>query len=179
MAKTGEKLINKTTGEEITWIETSSMTKGQHLKLKLEVAPKGHAPVAHIHPNQDEDFEIIKGKLKLWIKGKTQFLEAGQSIAVKKGVPHNWWNESDSVPIDMNLTFTPALKMETFFEQYFGLSNDLERNPSFIQMMAMSPEYDIYKASPPVILQKILATILGPIAMLMGYKKFYEKYSQP
>jgi quercetin dioxygenase-like cupin family protein len=157
MASPGQILINKITGEEITWIETSEITNGEYLKLRLKVAPNGHAPVAHVHPNQDERFEIKSGTLKIWIDGKTQFLEGGKSITVKKGIPHNWWNESDSEFIDMVLIFSPALKTEIFFEQFFGLANDgktkPDGQPTFMQIMAMTKEYEIYVASPPVFLQ--------------------------
>lgn len=181
MAKAGQKLINNVTGEKITWLETSAMTGGEYLKLRLKVAPRGHAPVAHVHPNQSEKFEINSGRLKIWIDGKTQLLKPGQTITVEKGLPHNWCNESDIDSIDMILTFMPGLKTEIFFEQFFGLANDgktkPDGQPTFMQVVAMAKEYEIYVASPPVILQKILGSILGPVARLMGKKKFYSEYS--
>ena len=178
MAKKGQQITNKLTGEEITWIETSSMTSGEYLKFKLNVAPKGYSPVKHIHPKQDEKFEIKNGRLRLSINGKDQFLTGGQSFTVKRETAHNWWNDSDDIPVEMIITLKPALKSETFFEQLFGLANDEktdpEGKPNFMQIMVMSPEYDIYAASPPIFIQKIISSILGPIARKLGYKKSYK-----
>jgi hypothetical protein len=45
-----------------------------------------------------------------------------------KGVPHQWWNESDEAT-EMTVIFEPALNTETFLEQFFGLANNNRTKP--------------------------------------------------
>lgn len=81
----------------------------------------------------------------------------------------------------MKVIFEPALNTETFLEQFFGLGKDNKTKPDgtppFLQIMAMANKYEIYISGPPLAIQKIMSTILGGIARLIGYKSHYEKYS--
>ena len=179
--KKGKTISNKITGEKITWIETSADTNGKHILFEFEVAPKGCVPVRHIHPSQNEHFEIVSGSLRLELNGETKQLNASDKIVIPKGQPHQWWNDSTDTAVKMKVKFEPALKTEIFFEQFFGLANDgktkADGSPKFLQIMAMTNEYDIYISGPPVPAQKIMSFVLGGLARLAGYKKYYEKYS--
>ncbi|MEK7264288.1 MAG: cupin domain-containing protein [Bacteroidota bacterium] len=180
MAKKGKTLTNKITGEKITWMETSADTNGSHILFNFEVAPKGYVPVRHIHTSQNEHFEILSGSLRIELNGETKNLKAGDKIIVPQGQPHQWWNDSADAAVKAKIRFEPALKTEIFFEQFFGLANDgktkIDGSPKFMQIMAMSNEYDIYISGPPVLLQKIMSFVLGSIARLSGFKKYYKKY---
>lgn len=181
MAKKGQSIANKITGEKFTWLETATDTGGERLRFDFEIAPLGHAPVAHIHPNQDETFEIKKGKLWLKIQDKEQVLQAGDRVTILKNLPHEWKNPSETETTEMLVTFQPALKTETFFEQFCGLANDgktkTDGSPQFLQIMAMANEYEIFIAGPPVPVQRVMGFVVGGVARLLGYKKFYPKYS--
>ena len=182
MAKRGQTITNKVTGETITWLATSEDTHGEFLEIGLLGLPKCMAATNHVHPNQDEFFEIKRGQLKIQIGKNMHLLNAGQSIMVPKGVSHQWWNPSETEIVYMHLTFTPARVTELFFEQFFGLCNDSKNNADgsfkFWQAMAAINYYDIYNSTPPVSVQKIFGYVLGPLARLAGYKKLNLKYSK-
>lgn len=183
MATKGQTIKNKITGEEITWLETSSDTNGESLTMHFSVAPKGKAPVRHIHPEQNEIFEeVIRGTLKVSHDDEMKILRAGESLTVKKGVPHQWWNNSENDYLEMKITMKPALNSEVFFEQLFGLANDdktkKDGTPKFLQLMTMINSYKIYLAGPPLALQKMLGNTIGRVAAWFGYKSFYEKYRE-
>jgi quercetin dioxygenase-like cupin family protein len=177
-----QSITNKVTGEKITWLETSKDTNGRYLLFDIEVGPKGFVPVKHFHPHQSETFEIYSGKLRVEVNGQTKVFGAGESNTVPKMQPHQWWNASDTEPVKMKVKIEPALNTEVFFEQFFGLCNDgkteKDGSPSFMQIMAMNNTYEIYMAGPPLIVQKIMGVVLGSIASLFGYKKYYPKYSE-
>lgn len=181
MAHTNQQIQNKLTGEKITWLQTAADTNGKFLHFKLGLAPGGHLPVRHLHPNQQEQFVVTKGLFKIESGGQEQYLKPGESITVKAGTPHRFWNALPDQETELEITFTPALRTETFLEQFFGLSNDdktkPDGTPAFLQLMAMANTYEIYVAGPPLWLQKAMGFVLGGIGRLIGYKKFYPKYS--
>lgn len=181
MAKKGQTISNAPTGERITWLETAADTGGKRLVFDFSVAPNGKLPVEHLHPRQDETFEVRKGTLSVLLKGEIVHLKPGDGLTIPRGVPHRWWNASDSETAEMQVTFTPALNTETFLEQFFGLGNNgktkPDGTPSFLQIMAMANEYEIYIAGPPLPIQKIMGLVIGGLARLLGYRKFYPEYS--
>lgn len=181
MATKGKTISNKKTGEKITWLETSKDTQGKRLVFDFSVSPKGKLPVVHFHPNQTEIFEIQKGEFCIKIGKETKHLKLGDRIIIDKGVAHQWWNPSESQAVEMKVIFEPALNTETFLEQFFGLGNDNKTKPDgtppFLQIMAMANKYEIYVDGPPLVIQKIMSVVLGGIARLIGYKSYYNKYS--
>ncbi|MFN0034341.1 MAG: cupin domain-containing protein [Saprospiraceae bacterium] len=181
MATQGKSITNKITGEKFTWLETARDSGGKRLRFDFEVAPLGHVPVAHVHPDQDETFEVKKGQLWLKTNGQEQVLRPGDTVTIPKNTPHEWKNPSASEKTEMIVTFEPALNTEIFFEQFCGLSNDgktkPDGSPNFLQIMAMANAYQIYIAGPPVPVQKVMGTVIGGFARLIGYRKFYPKYS--
>jgi mannose-6-phosphate isomerase-like protein (cupin superfamily) len=183
MAKKGQSIKNRTSGETITWFATAHDTQGKYLELGMEVEPRGLASVKHIHRIQDEFFEVKRGTLKIQVNNTIHYLKAGQSMLVPKGAPHQWWNPSETEDIQFNITFTPAHNTEKFFEFYFGLQNDGKNNPdgsvTFWQTMAAINEYEIYLSGIPIVVQRLIGLVLAPIANLLGYRKTYPKYHQP
>ncbi len=183
MAKKGQSITNILTHETITWLATSKDTNGEFLQFGLLVQPSGMAATKHVHPNQDELFEIKRGELTLEVDDEIHHLKAGDTITVPKGTPHQWWNKSETDVVYMHLTFTPASVTEIFFEQFFGACNDGRNNEDgsykFWQAMAGINYYDIYNAKPPIIVQKLLGAVLGPFARMAGFKRFDPRYSDP
>ena len=181
MAKKNAVISNAKTGEKITWVETAADTNGKRLVFDFEVRPGGKLPAVHFHPNQTERFELKKGVFIVNLNGETRTLHAGDSLTIEKGIPHNWYNPSDTEPAEMLVTFEPALNTETFLEQFYGLGNagktSPDGTPSFLQIMAMANEYELYIAGPPLPVQKAMSAVLGGLARMIGYKKFYPEFS--
>jgi hypothetical protein len=50
--------------------------------------------------------------------------------------------------------------------------------PSFLQMMLFVREYDVYPASPPPAVVRVLSFLLAPTARLVGYRSFYPEYAE-
>lgn len=182
MARKQQTISNPVTGEKITWLETSADTGGSYVLFDLEVKEGGKVAVRHVHPGQDETFLIQTGKLKLEMNGTVKLYGPGDAVTIPKGTPHEWWNNGDG-PLQMQVRFSPALKTEIFFEQFFGLARDGKTDekgsPSFMQIMAMCNEYRIYIAGPPIFIQRLMGIIVGGVARLTGRKRYYPQYSRP
>src|SRR5262245_26918454 len=129
MAQKGQSITNRVTGETITWLATSKDTEGKYLELALQVQAGRGAAANHIHPTQDEYFDIRRGSISIRIGNEYHILKSGQTIKVPKGTPHQWWNASDKEELFLVIVFNPASVTEVFFEQFYGLSNDGKNNP--------------------------------------------------
>lgn len=182
MATKGQTITNSKTGEKITWLETAKDTEGKRLVFNFSVAPNGKLPVTHFHPRQKETFEVTHGELTILANNKTVVLKGGDTLTIERGIPHRWWNSSQTEVAKMKVTFEPALNTEIFLEQFFGLGNSnktkADGTPSFLQIMAMANEYEIYIAGPPLPIQKLMGIFLGGVARMIGYKKYYAIYSE-
>lgn len=111
--------------------------------------------------------------------------EAGENVIVPRGVDHVWGNPFDD-PATVVVAVRPALKLETFFETFFGLANDGKLDPktqmpSFLQMMLILHEYreDVTLPGMTGMATRGLGAVLAPLARARGYRSSYPQYSAP
>jgi quercetin dioxygenase-like cupin family protein len=177
MATAGQIITNTATGEKLKWLQTAKDTNGALLQMELQVAPKGFMPVRHIHIDQTETFEIKSGTFKLECDGEVRYLKAGEKFTIGKGKPHQWWNDSDSEELLVVVSIEPANNFEVMMEQIFGYCS-ANGELDFLQIMAMAKKYNMVIAGPPVVVQKIMHVVVGPVARLLGRKEYYPEYSR-
>lgn len=162
MAKKGQTINNKITGETLTFLETSADTNGQRLVFDLLLEPRSCVPMKHIHTLQDEIFETLEGYVDVEVGNEQKKIHAGNKVLMPKSVPHKWWNSSGS-NIRLTVTFIPAHNTEDFFVEMFELANSGKSKPNgaptFSQAAVMCGKYDIYHPKIPVALQKIVSLI--------------------
>ena len=60
MIRAGDTLVNPVSGETITFVETAAETGGDYTVIECAVRPGGGVPMAHVHPNQSETFEVLE-----------------------------------------------------------------------------------------------------------------------
>ncbi len=82
MAYAGQVLENPISGERIVFRKTAADTGGELLAFELFLSPDGHVPGAHVHPEQEEHFEVMKGTMKFQKGLKTVVARAGNKIVV-------------------------------------------------------------------------------------------------
>ncbi len=123
VARKGEVLYNILTGERILWLETAQDTGGLAVRFDLRLAPGGQAPLRHRLPQQKTTFRVRAGIFKVECDGKVQYLTPGDTLAIKEGKPHQWWNESKIIEIQTEVTLEPALNFEEMMEQIVGICN--------------------------------------------------------
>jgi quercetin dioxygenase-like cupin family protein len=177
-------LVHPVTGERIVFRKRSRDTGGELLEMSLYLAPGGFIASQHVHPNQEERFEVEGAPVMFKVAGKERLYQPGEVAVVPAGVPHVWWNPSEAEAATL-VQFRPALDTETFFETFFGLARDgkVGRNglPNPLHMMVLARAYHREMQLP-----RRAQRILGPIAMLLapvgraaGYRGRYERYSGP
>ena len=181
MAYSGKTIRNPQTGQTITFLRTAKDTDGRLLEMESLFAPHSKEPVPHYHPGQEEDFTVVSGELTVRIKGNQQVLKAGETLHIPSRTVHSMWNGSDA-PAVVNWKVQPALDTEQFLETGIGLADDGKTGangmPPLLQVALLANKYaQVYRlAKPPFLVQKILFSLLTPIAWLKGYRPTYAKY---
>lgn len=70
--------------EHVTVLEHTS----ERLVVEVAYAPGGSAPPVHVHPEQDERFEVLEGALDVRLGDERRTLRAGDVLEVPRGTPH-------------------------------------------------------------------------------------------
>ena len=111
MARSGDTIENPITGERIVFRQTSAETGGALLQCDLFVKPRGFVPIEHIHPRQEERFQILKGRMRVLLNGEERFFEQGELVVVPPGSRHQWWNPAEE-ELHAVVEFRPALQSD-------------------------------------------------------------------
>lgn len=177
-------LMHPVTGERLIFRKRARDTGGELLEMSLYLAPGGFIAAAHVHPNQEERFEIGATAVMFRISGKERLYQPGEVAIVPPGTPHTWWNPSQTEAATL-VQFRPALDTETFLETFFGLAGDgkVGRNglPNPLQMMVLATDYrrEMQLPRPAQTVLGPIAMLLAPVARALGYRGRYDKYSGP
>jgi quercetin dioxygenase-like cupin family protein len=176
MTQTGEMIENPVTHDRVIFRKTAQDTNGALLAFDDFLLAGYISPPEHVHPHQQEHFEVISGTLGVRIAGQEHVLHVGESVAVPPGTPHTIWSAGEG-ETHMRVEFQPALQTDLFFETMFALARDGKTNsqgiPSLIQFASGASEYGMYVTKPPILVQKVLFAVLGPLARMLGYQPHY------
>lgn len=106
------------------WLITESTldTRGTFLEIQQKLEPNAVELPKHCHPNTETYYQILTGRLSLWLDGQWQLFAAGQTITLPAGVAHSLKNEQ-TIPVEFRMVYTPALGYERFLTRLYGLMN--------------------------------------------------------
>ena len=121
MPRTGKTIVNPVSGERITFRKTSADTDGKYLEIDVELTPDGAVPGMHVHPNQEERFEILSGNVRFRKGIKKIDAKAGDVVVIEPGKAHKFKNKGETGAA-MRVRVTPALEMERLLETAVGLA---------------------------------------------------------
>ncbi|MDH7462211.1 cupin domain-containing protein [Chitinophagaceae bacterium 26-R-25] len=181
MAYRGKIIRNEVTGQSIRFVVTSKDSKGELLEMVTTYAPHSTPPAAHYHPEQHEEFSVLEGELTVKLDDSIIVLRKGQSIDIPKNSNHSMWNASATKTI-VSWKVMPALNTEYFLETATGLANDgkVDTNgrPGLLQVALLASRHrsEFRLSKPSFIVQRILFSILSPVALLVGKKASYPEY---
>jgi mannose-6-phosphate isomerase-like protein (cupin superfamily) len=178
MAYAGQEINNPVSGERITFRKTAADTDGELLAFDLEVSPDGHVPGMHVHPNQEERFEVVEGTMRFRKGFGKVIAKPGDSVAVPPGVRHKFANGGDD-PARGRVEVRPALRMEQLLETTVALAREGRTNskgmPKLLDLALFVHEFKDEVAGPfaPGWLQRMTLAPLAWIARKRGYGARY------
>src|SRR6185437_5120135 len=184
MIRAGDSIHNPVTGERIVFRQTSADTGGEAVVIETFVEPHGFVAAAHVHPSQEERFQVLRGTVGFKIGGKAQIAGPGTRVTVPAGTPHKFWNAGEETA-QFVCEIRPALKFESLLETMFALANDGKTNrkgmpnPLRLAVIANAHFDPVQLPFPPALLQRIALAMGSPLGRLCGYTPTYVPAAQP
>lgn len=179
MITPGTRITNARTGQVMRFLKMGAETNGALLRIECISPPSTVREPEHIHPMQENRFEILSGSCTFSVDGKERLAKAGEVVTVPPGTRHCFWN-AGAEDAHYIQEFRPAGTIAEFFSTFFALANDGKLNekgiPNFfhVSVIGLAHKNDIRLTSPPWALQYILYVLLAPIGKLMGFRASYS-----
>ena len=179
MIKAGDTLENPVTGERLVFHKTSRETAGELVVVECFVQPDGAVAAAHVHPQQEERFQVLRGTVGFRSGREKRVLGPGERLTVPAGTPHKFWNAGDGVA-HFVCEIRPALQFEQLIETMFALADDGKTNrkgmPNPLRLAVIAREHfdTVRLPFPPAVLQRAGLALGAPFGRLLGYRATYE-----
>ena len=178
MIRAGDTIENPVTGERIIFRKTARDTGGEAVILECFVQPTGFVAAAHVHPAQEERFEVLKGEVGFKVRGQEIVACRGERILIPAGTSHRFWNAGDK-EAHFVCEVRPALQFEQLIETMFGLAADGKTNrrgmPNPLRLAVIARHHfdDVRLPFPPAWMQRIGLALGAPLGRLVGYGPIY------
>jgi quercetin dioxygenase-like cupin family protein len=146
----------------VWYLRTGADSGGEVHEQLVEYLPGSPFPPEHLHPDQDEHFEVQRGAMRFVVDGAERVVAAGGALDIPRGTPHRARNASDAVPALVRWETRPALRTTAFFTTAARQGADR----SVLDAALLADEYrDVFRLTGPV---RRLVPVLARIAKLRG-----------
>jgi hypothetical protein len=152
--------------------------------IETYVQPNGFVAAAHVHPSQEERFEVLRGTVGFRVGREKLVAGPGKRLTVPAGTPHKFWNAGDEVA-HFVCEIRPALQFESLIETMFSLAADGKTNrkgmpnPLHLAVIAQAHFDTVQLPFPPAILQRIGLALGSPLGRALGYEPVYVPAPAP
>ena len=184
MIRAGDAIENPVTGERIVFRQTSRETNGAAVVIETYVQPNGSVAAAHVHPSQEERFEVLRGTVGFRVGREKLVAGPGKRLTVPAGTPHKFWNAGDEVA-HFVCEIRPALQFESLIETMFSLAADGRTNrkgmpnPLHLAVIAQAHFDTVRLPFPPAIVQRLGLALGSPLGHVLGYEAVYVPAPAP
>jgi mannose-6-phosphate isomerase-like protein (cupin superfamily) len=146
----------------VWYLRTAETSGGEVHEQRVEYRPGSPFPPTHLHPDQDEHFEVERGRMRFVVDGVEHLIAAGGAIDIPRGTPHRARNASASVPAVVRWETRPALRTTAFFTTAARLGDDRDLLASAL----LAHEFrDVFRLAGPA---RFLVPVLARIAVARG-----------
>lgn len=128
-------VVLETDKVRMEFVVTSGESDGELHQMRVTYAPHSDLPPSHLHPAQDETFEILEGSVEFILDGVRKEFAAPAVVEVPAGTVHQLHNISDQ-PAMVLWSTRPALRTGEFFLALHEAAGDIDR------LVAVLTEYD-------------------------------------
>jgi quercetin dioxygenase-like cupin family protein len=178
MIRAGDTIENPVTGERLVFKQTSAQTDGEYVLFECFVQPSGFVAAAHLHPFQQERFQVLEGTVTFRLEGQELEVGPGECICVTPRMRHQFWNAGDT-EARFACEVRPALQFEQLIETMFLLAQAGKTNrkgmpnPLRLAVIARAHFDDVRLPFPPAWMQWIGLVLGAPVGRAFGYRATY------
>ena len=169
MAQAGDTLENAL-GESITFVETAADTDGERLVMEVVYLPSHIRPPLHLHPKQEERFDVMSGEIVVRRGSDETTFVAGESFEVPVGTPHQM-TAGEAPETRLRWEIRPALDSEGFFEAMWSLPEDRRPNPLRLAWILNRHRHEFRLAKPAYGVQRVVFGTMALVARLLGHHR--------
>ena len=177
MAFRGQVLVNSFSGERFVFHTTAAESGGELLEFDAVVEPHGRVPGGHVHPGQQESFEVRAGVMKFRKGLRTVNAGPGDLVVVEPGTYHRFANAGDE-PAIFRVRLTPALRMEELFETVAALAAEgrtlRSGMPRPLDLALFMREFEHEVAAP--VAPALVRTVMTPLAAIGERRGLAARY---
>jgi quercetin dioxygenase-like cupin family protein len=180
MVRPGDELIDPIRGQRLIFRRTAQGTNGELVEVEAFYQPTSVAPPAHLHPQQEECFEVLSGSITVRLNGQENRYHAGETFCIPAGIAHEMWNGSKA-ETHLRWQTRPALHTDAFFEIMWRLAEAGKTKktgvPNLLQLAVIMRQYrqEFRPVKPPLLVQHIVFALLAPLGRLCGYRATWTR----
>ena len=155
---------------EFTRVDTTTLSLDTVRYPEVDPAYVLRPEDGHVHPHQEERFEILEGRARFLIGDREVVLAKGDVGVVPPNTVHHWM-ALDGQPVHVAGQFEPPLDTGAWFLTFHGHLGRGDMN--LLQAAVISSEYKLgspLPADPPPAVWRLLVKILAPVGRLLGYR---------
>jgi mannose-6-phosphate isomerase-like protein (cupin superfamily) len=178
MIRAGDTIENPVTGERLVFHRTSAETGGEAVVVECILQPNAAVAAAHVHPFQEERFEVLRGTVGFKVGRDKTLAGPGRRLTVPAGHAHKFWNAGEE-EASFVCEIRPALQFEQLIETMFALAADGKTNrkgmPNPLRLAVIANEHfdTVRLPFPPAWMQKTGLVLGAPFGRLLGYRPVY------
>ncbi|HEY7593380.1 MAG TPA: cupin domain-containing protein [Actinophytocola sp.] len=138
-------------------------TDGEVLEVEATWTGGGDLPPTHLHPSQDEHFEVTEGELRVLLDGTERRVAAGEVLDIPRGTAHAMTATDKGARAVWQTR--PALRTEQFFA---AMDEAHQRGGSIADLVPVARAHraEVRFTSPPPWLQVPLFATLAVLGKL-------------
>jgi quercetin dioxygenase-like cupin family protein len=153
-------------------LRSPSETAGELVELELAVPARSAAVPKHRHPLQEEEYEVLKGTLDVFVDGRWRALREGESLTIAPGEAHSFRGASGE-PARVRNVHRPALDFLEYFQRLHALAEAGEieklkspKNLIYISMLWQQHLQTLVAVGP----LRVAMWVFARVGRLLGYQ---------
>jgi mannose-6-phosphate isomerase-like protein (cupin superfamily) len=162
---------------------TADETGGALLAWELLLAPGGRVPSSHVHPEQEERFTVVEGRMKFRVGGRRKIVGPGETVAIPPGTVHSFANPGRET-VRVLVETRPALDMEALLETAAEMakaqgSARLLPNPVNLALFMRDFGREVRAPYLPKVLVGLVTGAIAVVARRFGLDTSYRRLRVP
>ena len=168
---------NPLSGERII-MPARRVAPNEPLTWELVLAPGGRVPSSHAHPEQEECFTVLAGRMRFRVGWRRLTAGPGDVVRVPPGTVHHFANAGPE-PVRVSVRTTPALDMAGLLAVAAALARDQQAagraRPRLTDLALFMGDFG-REVRAPLVPRPLVRAALGPLARLARAAGHDQRY---